>query len=743
MRVLVKELRYEQVGGEFVGALTPYEHQRRTLDVVRQAVADKQTVCLINASVTGSGKTLANFAAALLDSTPTVGVYPTNELMMDQWAALVDPIGQDNIRTLDSEGLDDIQTDNPTLRSHAAALDWVTGGYIPTALLTNPDVLYLAMYDLYGQMYSTFARAFGERIFQNMVNNYPVIAFDEFHLYNVKQVANAAFMVGTAARLAPDKPHVFIFSSATPQSSILPYLTRLGIEPVNVTAAPSSNPTDRVVCEPVTIEVLPADLLRWKGGDVMYDALDSICAWADRQNPPARGVFIFDSVYEAKRLAATLRVRYGADAVGEVHGYMDKLARGGALQCRFSVGTTTIDVGVDLTGLKSKEFLVAEARSAAAAIQRIGRLGRRGREPGSDNFPVPNHIWLIVPEYVHAHLTENLPQESDTPLDRGTWIRRLQEAYFGHQEFAAYSDCYSPLEAVAATERVLRQYECMRDTLPAKQTVLHSLVSTLYDRQPPTSPEQAEARYIEIRDQQRRVWEKYGLPIVDPKKRTADKKRARHYLSDLESFRGGMESQFTVAIYDETDAKLGIFPARTYNLAFVLRRAQWEPMAEDAFTKLLQQKHPGLRTDIELARIARQNVLGYVHVTGLIQGKANEMYFELGKSRVNDIFERVIRVEEGFQIGPGDHRLLRINTALKKRPFNCWVSQYSGIGVSNNQHLPPLFAIYPLQARNPNGKAVEKAWSIAFGLDAFLLDSIYRGRMPRQDRRHDDGAYII
>jgi len=732
MRVVVKELRYAQVGGEFVGGLNPYEHQRRTLDAVRQAIADKQTVCLINASVTGSGKTLANFAAALLDGTPTVGVYPTNELMMDQWTALVDPIGKDNILLVDSEGLDDIQTNTPTLRSHAQALQWVTGDSIPPALLTNPDVLYLAMYDLYGQMYNTYYRAFGERIFQNIINNYPVIAFDEFHLYNVKQVANAAFMVGTAARLAPNKPHVFIFSSATPQSSILPYLERLGIEPANVTAAPSSNPTDQVVCEPVTIEVLPADLLRWKGGDAMYDALDGICAWADHQNPPAKGVFIFDSVYEAKRLAATLRARYGDDAVGEVHGYMDKLARGGALQRRFSVGTTTIDVGVDLTGLKSKEFLVAEARSAAAAIQRIGRLGRRGREPGTADFPVPNHIWLIVPDYVHARLTETLPQDTDSPLDRSAWIDHLKEAYFGHQEFAAYARCYSPLEAVAASERVLRQYRSMLDSLPAKQAVLHSLVPTLYDRKVPATLEQAEASYSRIKKRQCAIWRAYGQCI--PKTNNS------FYLSDLESFRGGMESQFTVAIYDETDAKLGIFPARTYNLAFVLRRAQWEPLTEAAFKKLLQQKHPGTRTDLELARIARQNVLGYVRVTGLIQGQANEMYFELGKSRLNNIFERVVRVQDGFQIGPGDYRLRDINTALKKRPFNCWVSQYSGIGVSKNQQLPPLFAIYSLQARNPNGRAVDKAWSIAFGLDAFLLDSIYRGWMPRQDRHREDDA---
>ena len=74
-----------------------------------------------------------------------------------------------------------------------------------------------------------------------------------------------------------------------------------------------------------------------------------------------------------------------------------------ALLRRFSVGTTTIDVGVDLTGPKSKEFLVCEARSPAQAIQRIGRLGRRGRE--IDSIEIPNTVWLVVPDYVY-HFVE-------------------------------------------------------------------------------------------------------------------------------------------------------------------------------------------------------------------------------------------------------------------------------------------------------------------------------------------------
>jgi len=360
MLIMVEELRYANVGGKFVADLSPYAHQVDTLERVRHAIRSNSTICIENASVTGSGKTLANFAAAILDDTHTCGIYPTNELLLDQYGAIQKHLTAKDIAVLDSQGLDDILKDLVHMRSHAHALSWASGDDVRTALLTNPDVLYLAMYNLYGQMFSDFAKSYGARIFQNILSNYPVIAFDEFHLYSAKQIANAAFIVGTMKELAPDKPHVFIFSSATPQDQFKEYLRRLGLATISVTD--SSAATGHVVCEPIEINLLSADLLRWQGGDTIRTALDEILTWADSCDPLARGVFIVDSVYEAKLIAAELRKRYSLADVGEVHGYMHPDERAGALQRRFSVGTTTIDVGVDLTDRKSKEFLVCEAR---------------------------------------------------------------------------------------------------------------------------------------------------------------------------------------------------------------------------------------------------------------------------------------------------------------------------------------------------------------------------------------------
>lgn len=732
MRIMVEELRYATVGGQFVSNLSPYTHQLATLDHIRQAIDSNKIICIENASVTGSGKTLANFAAAILDDTRTCGIYPTNELLLDQYVSIQKHLSDDEMVILDSEGLDAIMTHHPHMRSHAHALAWATGDVLRTVVLTNPDVLYLAMYNLYGQMFSTFARNYGVRIFQHILSNYPVMAFDEFHLYSAKQIANTAFIVGTAKELAPDKSHIFIFSSATPQEQFKRYLSRLGLETIPVTDTPAD--PGRVVCEPIEINLLPANLLNWQGGDTLRAALDDILRWADGCNLLARGVFIVDSVYEAKRIAAELRTRYSSNDVGEVHGYMDKDARAVALQWRFSVGTTTIDVGVDLTDLKSKEFLVCEARSPAQAIQRIGRLGRHGREP--QNIPVPNKVWLAVPEYVYNYIQGQ--GHDGMTITRKELNELLNRAYLGQEDFGYYTVKYAPLEAVAACERILPPY--FEDTRAHAEEVLHRLVPTLYDKDPPAKQEQAKKSYDKYHSRQRVIWSKFGTPIQTPGSASKSKK---YYLSDLESFRGGLTSDFTVAIYDELDEDLDIKPVKTYNLAFVLRRTQYKELSKQQFTELVQLKHPSHATEWLDELEQQRSLLGYLQVYGLIEGKANEMYFEARKSLVDNQFHQVIHLQ-GLTIGGSNMQLLRgehsINGELKKRKLNCWVSEKNSFKLSEAHHLPPLFAIYPLHAINPGGKPDE--WSIAFGLDAFLLDSIAH-KLRWAIHRSDNAAIIL
>src|SRR6266566_3603562 len=100
-------LYYTKVDAPFLFDLTPLEHQRKTLEEVERAMREKRTLAIINASATGSGKTLANYAYSLLHSpTPTIGIYPTNELIKDQERALRER-GVYRLIRLDSVTLDE------------------------------------------------------------------------------------------------------------------------------------------------------------------------------------------------------------------------------------------------------------------------------------------------------------------------------------------------------------------------------------------------------------------------------------------------------------------------------------------------------------------------------------------------------------------------------------------------------------------------------------------------------------
>src|SRR5258706_6990724 len=122
-------LYYRSADGPFPFGLTPLEHQRNTLVQVEKAIQENRTLAIINASVTGSGKTLANYAYSILHPpTPTIGVYPTNELIRDQERSLLER-GVNGIIRIDSVELDRLQKWMEA-RSHAQVLHAITGNWV-------------------------------------------------------------------------------------------------------------------------------------------------------------------------------------------------------------------------------------------------------------------------------------------------------------------------------------------------------------------------------------------------------------------------------------------------------------------------------------------------------------------------------------------------------------------------------------------------------------------------------------
>lgn len=715
-------LHYTKIDAPFIFNLTPLEHQLNSLKAVEFAMSEKRTLAIINASVTGSGKTLANYAYSLLHRpTPTIGIYPTNELIRDQERSLIDRgIDANELIRLDSVELD-LWQQQLQAHAHAQVLHVITGNWteFKPLVLTNPDILYLLMYNLYA--YHRPYLAYRERVLLNIINNYPILVFDEFHLYNVKQEANAAFIAATAARLAPEKPHIFIFSSATPDLSRLKnYLQRVNIEICSVHTPPSAS--GELVCEPIDIEILPADLSHWLGRETIEKEFGRVLHFLEKY-PAGRGVFILDSVYEAKLLAQSLANHFGWDQVGELHGYLDADARRGALERRFTVGTTTIDVGVDFTGKQAKDFIVFEARSAEQFMQRLGRIGRQRR----GHQEVPNYALALVPEYVSNALQEKYATLLQSPVcSREDFSSAIRDAYTSPNLFTGYLTKYAPLEATAAANRIIKLYNT--DIQPEYTETLKQTVIDLF-------PHRDGSPFIfdSLRRRQWYIWKCLG----DSKTQSWNingktVERETIYFRELEQFRGS--SDLSCAIYDLLDEARGFFPFKIYHLPFVVRRTQFREIEEEAFLKHLgrfQERFPDKKEKVETFEksLRKQQVLNYVVVRELVEGAPQKLNFELDLGEAIDSTEQLYRfttLQMHLQALP-PCSVENANEAIRKVNHETgwlgWVSQQSPYDLARIHKLPPLFELFPLNVFGAGG-GESKYWSLALGLSAIFMDSL-------------------
>ncbi|HID75395.1 MAG TPA: type I-D CRISPR-associated helicase Cas3' [Planctomycetaceae bacterium] len=397
LTVEVGPLTYAQTDEPWIGNLRPYFYQSRVYRAAQEALAGRETRCLFLVTPTGSGKTLASYAYTINHGVPAFGVYPTNELIRDQERALkawLDPEDNYQLLRIDSRQLDHWQ-DALDLPQHAQAFERLMH-WQPT-VLTNPDILFYTFFGLYRG-----PQGLSQRLF-TLLARYRLFIFDEFHLYNVKQMADVAFLVGTLHAINPKYGRVFLFASATPESPALPWLRDHLQLPVEVIEGePSEAPDARIIAHPLQLTLLPADLRRWKGVETLLEYLPALEPFLE-EHPQARLVTILDSVAGAIATAQALRQRFPGKAVGEVHGFSSDQERGEALRRPFTVGTSTIEVGIDFKDDAEKDVLIYEARTAAQFIQRFGRLARHKKV-----LDIPNHAVALVPEYVYHFLTGHL-----------------------------------------------------------------------------------------------------------------------------------------------------------------------------------------------------------------------------------------------------------------------------------------------------------------------------------------------
>jgi CRISPR-associated helicase Cas3 len=695
----VEPLAFELVADEWLPSLQPYAYQSRIYHRVQQALDSHQSLCLFITTPTGSGKTLASYAYAINHQIPAFGVYPTNELLRDQERALrkwIDPEQSYRLLRIDSAQLDDWQT-KLELHRHSETLERLLR-WEPT-ILTNPDILFYTFFGLYGG-----PEGVGRRLF-SLIGHYRLFVFDEFHLYNVKQMTDVAFLIGTLHTINPEYGRVFIFVSATPQSPALSWLQdRLHLPVEVISGEPSKAPNAPIVAYPLRLTILPADLTRWEGIKVLNEYMPQVQEFFSSY-PGARAVTILDSVAGAIQLAQALRDIFPDRTVGEVHGFSSEQERVEALRRTFTVGTSTIEVGIDLKEDTEKDVLIFEARTSAQFIQRFGRIARHTKH----HPEIPNWVVALVPDYVYHFITSRAIISS---ISRRVLYDLVEEAYQPPEDFVRYLHVHAPAEFQEASAKVLTMFQ--PDDLLRIQTGLAKTLEALTNN----SVGLAWALYRRYRDEE-------------------------HILAPLLTFRG---NDFEAAILDMRGTDPG-FPAKRYNLLFLLRRGIFEELDEDEYLaqlRALANKWPEdvLREQRYSKQIGHKpeellGVYGYFRLNGLLE-QSRKVWFEVSQEQVLGSKAQVA-VIKGLKIfTEPETRLRRLNDHLQNKQLVAWFVDRHPTSIRLGRALPPLFEIHELRVRRPGGSISSTTWSIVFNQDAFFVDSL--GWLKEQKR---DQALII
>lgn len=694
LTVDVESLKFGQTDSKWLADMKPYHYQDRVYQLLQGALTRNETLCLFLVTPTGSGKTLGSYAYAINNQIPAFGAYPTNALIRDQEEALkdwIDPYDQYRLLRIDSKQLDHWQ-DRLDLKRHASTLERLMNWR--GTILTNPDILFYTFFSLYSG-----PSGFNQRLFA-LLGQYQVFIFDEFHLYNVKQMADVAFLVGTLHTINPERGRVFLFASATPDSPAHDWLQKRLHLQVKVVKGKSSNVSNaRTIAYPLQLSLLPANLRHWKGVETLMEYLPTLQRFLS-DYPEARIVTILDSVVGAIEVAQKLRDLFAGKPVGEIHGLSSDEERETAIQQPLTVGTSTIEVGIDFKEKAEKDVLIYEARTAGQFVQRFGRLARHKK-----SLPIPNLAVALVPEYVYHFLTDRLSEGES--LSRDKLYRLVEEGYQKQEDFARYLKKHAPAEFQEARQKVRASFQ--QDDWPRIETGLKKNIKALTG----------------ATDKQ--AWGKYHYY------------KEERILKPLLTFRS---SGFQAAILDERGADAG-FPAKRYNLMFLLRRGEFTEIGEEAYLERLEALENQWLENVTrerryAERIGRKpddllGVYGYFRLTGLLN-TARKVWFEVNEDAVYGHVAQVTTLKGLEVVTDPRIRLRRLNRHLKRKHMVAWFAPKHPAAVHFGKALPPLFAVYELRVVKPGGQLSDQRWSIVFNQDAFFVDSLGWWTMQQKDR---------
>jgi CRISPR-associated endonuclease/helicase Cas3 len=343
---------------------------------------------ILDLAPTGTGKTKAAFTVLLHQpnrNQNAVYIAPTNALVEQQKQAaekfvreaglphFVIAASAKEIRTWSNDRVGSRPGEKiyNLLRNPATIFPEV-GVNRPVLLITNPDIFYLATF---------FAYCPNDRvnIASQFYNQFTTVIFDEFHLYDAKQLVGLFFYLALSHEFGFFKHgRRVILLTATPEPACedaLDYLERYNVKIARVNGENSST-----IPLPSQTSV-NLELRSQLDKDEFLSELTDEILQRVHSSPNQYGAVILDSLDQINRLSDVLKDKGLASKVGRITGASTVIDRQRAMQCQIILATSTVDVGFNFERLPSSDrqnldWLIFSCRDRSSFWQRIGRVGR-------------------------------------------------------------------------------------------------------------------------------------------------------------------------------------------------------------------------------------------------------------------------------------------------------------------------------------------------------------------------------
>lgn len=671
--------------------IQPYAHQILAREFLLGG--GKGTKILFNTCGTGLGKTYSVVVPLLEGGDAySIFIYPTNALIEDQYQTILSVLRKTEL------------SDNIVLKVTALELskyakkigidrreileDFLEATYSNQRILvTNPDLFYISLS-------FRFAKRFAKEIAIATLQRFNTIIFDEFHLYNWKQLSNILFFLKMFSEFNEDA--TFIFLSATPNQELKNEIFRI-----------FKNAKIQSVGENDQLNIRGEEFKALADTYLQIERYDNILSWFERNmdflrnfiqknrdvldnDPDSKIVIILNSVYMAQQVKKLLEDKLNDldITIGAWHG-LNKYTRFIEKDRKVIIGTSAIEVGIDFKAI----LLIFEADNASSFIQRFGRVGRIAGKPEWANFEF-NAI-ALVPNYVYNYLQRVFKGKRE--ITRNELYDHVYRAFEDYTKFERYKDIYAPIEHYGIANEYIKSTYDLKDRALFQEYLENILLEVHND-----------IKLQEVRNKFEELSKIEGL------------------LDELYQFRGNL---FNIPIFDKRLADKGDFPFAIYNLFYVLRHFNFEILNFNEFNSLLEA-YTNFKEAYNLFVFELNQILKHDKSIPFIKilSESNERvrYYFFNE---NDVIPGEVEIGQDFRILPY-RRIYNQQKLTSLEKINKWVSKKELVYICFNEpthlirakyKLSPYFQIFVFRGYSPVYDI--RDGTIAFGLNAFLLAS--------------------